>query len=281
MRYCLTGMLMGLAIAYSPMPAAQKAAPVVTAQSTQERLERLERRVKSLTEIMLRIDRVQKEMRELRGEVEVQAHALETMRKRQRDLYLDIDQRMSRLSSGPSPSAGAPAGTGIHPPGSSPSAPPAGSATARGKPGAGSSPGRIASRPTPGADSGGEERSYQRAFDLLKQGRYADSIAAFRAFLNEYPAGNYADNAQYWLGEASYVSRDFDAAIVEFEKVITMHPYSAKVPGAMLKTGFIYYERQDWAQARDRLSKLRKKYPSSTESRLALKRLERMRAEGH
>ena len=52
------------------------------------------------------------------------------------------------------------------------------------------------------------------------------------------------------------------------------------VPGAMLKTGFIYYEQQKWAQAREILTDLRGKYPSATESRLANKRLDKMRTEG-
>ena len=86
MKYLQVGVLVGLAAAYAPVLVAQPKAPVVKTQSTEGRLERLERRVKVLTEIMLRIDRLQQEMRELRGEVEVQAHAVESMRKRHRDL---------------------------------------------------------------------------------------------------------------------------------------------------------------------------------------------------
>ncbi len=272
MKHFKAVVLVSLVMVYSPILVAQSPAPIIKPQSTQERLERLERRVKSMTEIMLRLDRLQQEMRELRGEVEVQAHALETIKKRQRDLYLDIDQRLNQqLGSGPS------AGSGASPPPPSeqrPAAPPA-------RVPAGPPAQQRPSPPVSTARPAGEEKAYRTAFNLLKQGRYEDSITAFRAFLEQYPAGNYADNAQYWLGEANYVSRDFDAALAEFDRVITLHPYSPKVPGAMLKTGFIYYEQQKWAQARKRLTDLRRKYPTATESRLAKKRLDQMRAEGH
>ena len=75
MKHFKAAVLLGLVMTYSPILVAQSPAPIVRSQSTQDRLERLERRVKSLTEIMLHIDRLQQEMRELRGEVEVQAHA--------------------------------------------------------------------------------------------------------------------------------------------------------------------------------------------------------------
>ncbi len=273
MKHFKAGVLVGLVSVYSPLLVAQSPAPVIKPQSTQERLERLERRVKSMTEIMLRLDRLQQEMRELRGEVEVQAHALETIKKRQRDLYLDIDQRLNQqLSSGPP--AGPDTGSPPVPPEQGPVIPPA-------KEPAGPSAQPWTSPPPPAADPAGEEKAYQNAFNLLKQGRYEESISAFRQFLGQYPAGDYADNAQYWLGEASYVSRDFDTALAEFDKVVTLHPYSSKVPGAMLKTGFIYYEQQKWSQARKILTDLRGKYPTATESRLAKKRLDKMRAEGH
>ena len=276
MKHFKAGVLLGLVMMYSPILVAQSPAPIVKSHSTQERLERLERRVKSLTEIMLHIDRLQQEMRELRGQVEVQAHALETLRKRQRDLYVDIDKRLNQqLGSGPS------GGGGTERPPAAPAGQHPGSVVPGARTEAGAPPQKRPVIQVPAADSAGEAKAYQKAFNQLKQGRYDESISAFRRFLEKYPAGNYADNAQYWLGEANYVSRDFDTALVEFDKVMKLHPYSPKVPGAMLKTGFIYYEQQKWTQARKILSDLRRQYPTATESRLAKKRLDQMRAQGH
>ena len=125
-----------------------------------------------------------------------------------------------------------------------------------------------------------EAEVYQKAFNLLKQGRYTESISAFKSFLNEYPGGSYEDNAQYWLGEASYVSRDYDTALGDFSLVLDRYPGSSKVPGALLKSGYIFYEKQDWAKAREYFGRLQTEYPGTTEARLAEKRLERMDKEG-
>ena len=62
----------------------------------QQRIEVLERKVRLISELVLRLDSLQREVQQLRGDVEVQNHALETMKQRQRDLYLDLDSRLSQ-----------------------------------------------------------------------------------------------------------------------------------------------------------------------------------------
>ena len=132
----------------------------------------------------------------------------------------------------------------------------------------------------PPVDSAKQQLAYQAAFDLLKEGRYPESITAFEQFLASYPGGAYADNAQYWLGEARYVTRDFTASARDFQLVLKQYPGSPKVPDAMLKLGYAQYELKQWAAARSVLTELRKKYPNSTAARLAASRLERMSQEG-
>jgi len=78
---------------------ASSSAPVPQGPSLEQRVQLLERRINTLSNIVLRLDSLQREMQQLRGDVEVQNHAMETMKKRQRDLYMDIDQRISKLAS--------------------------------------------------------------------------------------------------------------------------------------------------------------------------------------
>jgi len=236
------------------------------AQTVEQRLERLERilRNQSLSDIVLKLQQLQQEVQQLRGEVELQNHTMDALNNRQRDLYLDIDQRLSRLQPGAA---------------SAPAAPPETPAVSEKAPVSPLTPVQTPAVTPP--DPKQEAAAYQKAFNLLKQGRYKESITSFRAFLKEYPGGNYEDNAQYWLGEASYVNRDFDTALNEFSKVVEGYPQSTKVPGALLKSGYIYYEKRDWAKAREMFKRLNQEHPGGTEARLAAKRLERMDKEGH
>ena len=66
-----------------------------------ERLDRIERLLQSqgLLDMLQQIENLQAELSSLQGDIEMQNHSLEQMKKRQRDLYTDIDQRLQRLES--------------------------------------------------------------------------------------------------------------------------------------------------------------------------------------
>ncbi|MEW8316689.1 MAG: tol-pal system protein YbgF [Candidatus Thiodiazotropha endolucinida] len=247
----------------------------------EQRLQRIERIMQnqSLADLVLQVQQLRQEVRQLRGDLEEQKYNMDGMSRRQRDLYVDIDQRLSRIQSGgamsPTPQ---PVTTPVTPPPASgavgqtaavsPEPPPEAPASAA-----------IGSVTPP--DPKKESEAYQAAFNLLKQGRYGESITAFSSFLRDYPGGEYEDNAQYWLAEASYVNRDFDTALGEFTKIMENYPDSPKVPGAMLKIGYIQYEKKNWTGTRNILKQLIDNFPATTESRLAQKRLQRLTKEGH
>ena len=225
----------------------------------QQRIEVLERKVRVISELVLRLDSLQREVQQLRGEVEVQNHTLESMKKRQRDLYLDLDSRLSQ-------SLGSEAGPGAPRSGSGGTQKPikAPASESDSSPAPISSSGGTTSKASPA-----EERAYRKAFELLTQRRYEEARKSFRSFVSKYPGGAYSDNAQYWLAEASYVTREFDTALKDFSRVLKAYPNSPKVPGAMLKIGYIQYENGQLREARATLQKLISKYPASSAARLA------------
>lgn len=249
--------------------------------SIETRLMRVERVVESgtLVEMLQRLDSMQNEVQALRGQLDEQDHVIKGLREQQRNLYLDIDRRLSRLeqSGGTTPSApgaGAPAapvaeaGTAVGV-GKEPQPAPAGGTQAAQQPG--------------GAmiDPTVERRAYEDAFAKIRNGEYEAATKALQDFLAKYPGGQYAGNAQYWLGEANYKNGLYAKAIQEFTKVGEQYADSPKVPGSLLKIGFAYYELKDWARARAALEDLLKRYPQSSAARLGEARLHKMKIEGH
>ena len=226
-----------------------------------ERLERLERRVEKITELTLQIDALRRENRELRGLIEVQQNAIETLKRQQRDLYKDIDERLSQVQV-TADSAGAAAAAPVteRTPAASPPTP---------------------SRRAAQADRARELTEYQAAYDLLRpeQRQYAEAMAAFRTFLETYPGSELADNAQYWLAEASYVTQDNASALREFQTLLEKYPASPKVPGALLKIGYIQHAAGDLDQARATLARVTKDYPDTAAANMARQRLERIERE--
>lgn len=250
--------------------------------SVEARLARLERVMdnKALVDMLMRLDALQTELQYLQGEQEAVTHSIEGIKQRQRDLYLDIDRRLQQLEASVSQMQASP-GTAAAP------------RSSTGMPGMTapsiSTPAVIAPVVSMGAagvaadapiDPEAERQAYEQAFNYLKEGQYDQAITGFQGFLQQYSKGDYADNAQYWLGEANYVTRRFKAAELEFLKVINSYPDSSKVSDAKLKLGYTYYELSEWESARKTLTELIEAQPGSTVARLAENRLQKMRLEG-
>jgi tol-pal system protein YbgF len=208
------------------------------------RLGRVERVVnnQSLLELSQRIDALQAELRQLRGQAEEAENGVEATRKQQRDLYADLDRRLAALEAGTSATAGG--------------------ATAVGGAAAGDA----------------AELAYGRAFDALKQGSYPAAISGFTGFLRDHPQHELADNAQYWLGQAYYVTRDYPNAVTAFNRVVAQWPDSTKASDALLKVGFSQLELKRTAEARRTLEDVRSRYPGTDSARAAAERLQRLAA---
>mgnify|MGYP001430492795 FL=1 len=76
------------------------------------------------------------------------------------------------------------------------------------------------------------------------------------------PAGDLADNAQYWLGECEYARRDFQAALAAFQKVF-LFAKTEKEDDAQLKLGLCYLQLGDRDSAMIEFKRLVVDYPES------------------
>jgi tol-pal system protein YbgF len=123
------------------------------------------------------------------------------------------------------------------------------------------------------ASVGDEKQRYQLAYEALRNGHTAQAITEFNALLSKNPKGEYANNAQYWLGEAYRVNQDVDSARKAFNNVVENYPGSAKVPDALLKLGIIEIEQKNAVKAREYLTRVTVDHPGSTAARLAAKKI--------
>jgi tol-pal system protein YbgF len=242
------------------------------------RVTRIERIIsnQSLVELAQHLDQVQADVRQLRGRVEELEYNTESMRKQQRDLYSDLDKRLAAIGGGSAggAAAGALSGSGSGAgTGAGSSSPQSGAGAASAAAGAGAA--GSAAADSGGAGTSEEQRVYGQSFDALKAGSYSIAITGFKDFLTSYPASPLAENAQYWLGEAYYVTRDFDSASGAFKSVLSKWPDSRKAPDALLKLGYTQLAQNKAGEGRTTLSQVVQKYPGTDAAKLAADRLSR------
>jgi tol-pal system protein YbgF len=126
-------------------------------------------------------------------------------------------------------------------------------------------------------DEGGDPALalYRRGTAALKAREHAAAVTAFRDLVARFPRHDYADNAQYWLGEAFYDQKDYARAITEFRATVSRYPRGNKVPDALLKIGFAYQALGEVDKARAALEQVVSLYPGSSPAAIAAARLEK------
>mgnify|MGYP003584318780 CR=1 FL=1 len=201
-------------------------------------------------EMLQRIEQLEAEVRHIRGELELQRHQLELLQREPVQAAtppapVGVDQAAERRYDPPAPVAA----TTPQPPAQSPRS----------------------------AQSGTEQADFDAALGELREGRYPQASADLQRFVSAWPNSSLAGDAQYWLGESWYLSRNYDAAKEAFINLGLRYPKSARLPDALLKLGYIYGEQGEATRAREVLQKLMQVYPNSQAASLAERRLQSLR----
>ena len=118
---------------------------------------------------------------------------------------------------------------------------------------------------------------YRDAYDTFQRGDLEAARRKFEAFLKQYPNTELSDNAQFWVGETYYLKKDFERAILEYEKTIAKYPEGDKVPAAMLKQGMAFLELGDKMNGRNLLKRVIERFPQSEQAEMAKKKLETLK----
>jgi len=206
------------------------------------RVQRIERVLtnQSLLELAQRIDALQADLRSIRGEVELLQNETQGGKTQTRNLYGDLEKRLAALETLGGVGGAAPGG---------------------------------AVAPASGAS---EQATYDAGMAALRGGSYDKAIASFREVVTNYPTGDLASNAQFWIGESYYTKGDLESAITAYRKVLADWPDSRKAPDAMVKLGFSLSDTKRSSEARTTLEEVVRKYPGTNAAQLAADRLKRL-----
>ena len=202
-----------------------------------------------LGELFHRLQVLEQEVRELRGQAEEQAYRIDRLTRQQQQQYLDLDQRLLELRNR------APAATG-------------GEVTGTVAPERGASASRPATPPA-GGTAPPEREAYTAAFNLMKESRFEESRDAFNQFIADYPNGQFTPNAFYWLGELYLATDEVEQARQSFAQVLSLYPEHRKVADALYKLGVVHHRLEDLERSRQYLNRVIAEHPDSPAAGLA------------
>jgi len=198
--------------------------------------------------LMLRVQQLEADVRRLNGLLEEATQALRLLEAQSLERYVDLDRR---LASGAAVESDEVAASTDVAPIPAPSDTPAS--------------GRAVDAQE------GEEAAYRAAYELVREREFDDAVAAFTAFLADFPFGRYAPNAHYWLGELYLVldPPDPELARQNFKLLLDQYPADPKVPDALYKLGRVQFIKGNRQRSKEYLDEVIREYPSHAAAQLA------------
>lgn len=219
-------------------------------QALEQRFAAVEAVIKGqgLMDLLGQVERLNQDLNQVKGQLEVATHNIDTAQQRQRDLYGDVDGRLRKLEGGATQSA----------------------TISSDVPVAASSSGANAAS---AASAANEVKDYASAQALSSSGKHREAFDAYEKFLQTYPNSSIVPDAQYSLGYTQFSLKNFKAAIATQQKLIKQYPDSPKVPDAMFNMANSQIQLADIAGAKKTLRTLLNQYPNSDVAPSAKRRL--------
>jgi tol-pal system protein YbgF len=197
-----------------------------------------------LADMSNQIEALKQEVANLKGDLEVASHGLDTTQQRQKDLYTDTDTRLRKLE------GGAPAASNTAP----------------------------VNAPTQAAAEEKDAKAFADANALSQSAKHKEAFAAFDAFLKEYPNSKLAADALYGMGYSQFALKNYKSAIATQQKVLDFHAENPKVPDAMFNMANSQIQLGQVSSAKKTLRDLIAKFPDAPVTPSAQKRLKALEA---
>ncbi|WP_335955297.1 YbgF trimerization domain-containing protein [Acinetobacter guillouiae] len=219
---------------------------------------------------------LENQIRELRGKIEEQDHAIDQLNKELTNRYTDLDQRLELLNQKLEPESNQPeqAPTENAPVDSSTAT----DQTTTARKATTNSPASAAAQnsATPANSSNNtsdpvalEKAAYTIALDAYKKGGAKQAIAPMQNFIKNYPNSIYTGNAYFWLAEFQLAidPPNYNEAKKNYEIVAAKFPNSSKAPRALYQLYSIAKDvNKNTQTANVYKSKLLSTYPKSEEA---------------
>ena len=219
---------------------------------------------------------LENQIRELRGKIEEQDHAIDQLNKELTNRYTDLDQRLELLNQKLEPESNQPEQAPAENAPVDSSATTDQTTTASKATTNSPAPAAAQNSATPANSSNNtsdpvalEKAAYTIALDAYKKGGAKQAIAPMQNFIKNYPNSIYTGNAYFWLAEFQLAidPPNYNEAKKNYEIVAAKFPNSSKAPRALYQLYSIAKDvNKNTQTANVYKSKLLSTYPKSEEA---------------
>ena len=120
------------------------------------------------------------------------------------------------------------------------------------------------------------QRLYERAWSDYTTGQWALAIEGFEALLSSFPRSEFADDAQFYIGQTHYADGQYREAATAFEQVVLSYPDGDIVSEALYKRGLALERLGEPELARQAFELVVQNYPDANMAILAQQALDRL-----
>lgn len=222
----------------------------------------------TLWRLYQQVQRLEEEIRLLRGRFESQEQQLSKTDKELKTRFTDLDQRFEQFKE---QQAAVTATTATVAPIIAPVTTADSEVTSSSIPNTSVSTTTTPPPSTPAAGQPADDadkRAYVGAYEAYRVGGASKAVAPMKAFIQNYPNSVYVPNANYWLGEFYLASTppDFANAKRSFTVVMQRYPKSAKASAAIYRLATMAEVDDQLSEATRLMQLLTKEYPNTQEA---------------
>jgi len=116
-----------------------------------------------------------------------------------------------------------------------------------------------------------EKLLYKNALELFEASRYAEALEIFSEVIISYPDGIYTPDAYFWSGELFLTQGLYEDAKLSYAKVFEQFPDHARSADSLYKLGEIYRIDSDLIEATNYYEKVVSLFPDSGAAQLSKK----------
>ena len=120
------------------------------------------------------------------------------------------------------------------------------------------------------------QRMYDTAWADYTNGQWELALQGFGAYLKTFPRSEFADDAQFYVGQTHYADGAFEDAVSAFEEVLLNYPKGDIVPEASYKRGLALDRLGESDRALQAFELVVENYPDSTMATLSQQAIDRL-----